>query len=279
MGHLLAIHIYVLIPNRTPYLFFSSDLGRLLQSTSTQQDAAIDGKETQIGTNHNLRHSGPGCLLDEADRESGVTLPSYTEMCGDEDDLWSYEESEATLSYYTGISGEEECHRNSSEKSESTSPSYTEMNGDEQSRCCESENSGVILLSYTEMCGDEQSVCCESEKSGVTLPSYTEMCGDEESLIENGEVHASDNAESNEDEEIDAHRKGRLTLPGCSGDYVKENFLNLKDMKNYRYIGKKRVNLNEFENPATRWIDKEPHVPRTPPAESTAFGVKKLVNR
>ena len=217
----------------------------MLQCSSTKQGASFDGK----------RQNGPSSLLDEADRDSGVTLPSYTEMCGDEESLWSYEESVATSSY------------------------YTEMSGGENSVCDESDKSGVTLPSYTEMCGDEQSVCRESETSGITLPSYTEMCGDEESLFENGGVLVPDNIESNEEEEMDIHGEGRLTLPGCSGDYVKENFLNLKDMKNYRYIGKKRVNLNEFENPATRWKDKEPHVPRTPPAESTAFGVKKLVNR
>ena len=114
------------------------------------------------------------------------------------------------------------------------------------------------------------------------MPSYTEICGDEEGLDRSLRDQDVDEDTENDDLIPGSNVESiHFALPGCSGDFMVGNQLaqdarlaKASSPKNYRYIGKRRPNYEEFE--ATSSPRKE-HV--VPPADSTAHDVHLLVNR
>ena len=198
----------------------------------------------------------------EEESDPEFTLPSYTETSEE----WS-------------LSG-------SAKESGLTLPSLIEMDRDERSLL--EERSESTVSSYMELNEDEGDQAKEDGRSEITLPSYTEMCGDEDSLAQRGQ---NVEEEDIDDEEIihgsDIIEDSNVAMPGCFGDCMVGNQLpqdirlpRASSLKNYRYIGKRRPNYDEFETtPESRGGQGYREESRVPPAESTAVDVHIFINK
>ena len=195
-------------------------------------------------------------------------------------------DSEASLQSYPELSYEE-----SFTSYEQSLPSFDENLSETErekrvtvSRCSE-RSRGKFEISASTRAGNSQEQegkAKDEECSEITLPSYTEMCGDEESL--DGNLRDRDIDEDTENDDLvpgSNVESIHFALPGCSGDFMVGNQLpqdarlaRASSRKNYRYIGKRRPNYEEFEATSS---PREEH--RVPPADSTAHDVRLLVNR
>ena len=197
------------------------------------------------------------------------SIQTRSEYSDDYEGSFLYEESAATLSSYQG----------SFTKSESYQRSYKKSIKEEKSCHTTVTNESESSMSSSTITFEEDILWNVSEKSASTLPSYTEMCGEEDSRVADEADHTSDaQTTSGSGGEPNADQ---IRLPGCFGAFNKGNAMSSIELKNCRYIGKQRVILDNLGNPVSMRSLAEParKPEEKPPSDSTALGLKTLVNR